>query len=59
MVTDTDGTTSLDVPFPQFPIAGVLTMSQLLPVWPSDTSLRAWIRDQLNTYGKFVPDYGY
>ena len=59
VVTDTDGTTSLDVPFPQFPIAGVITASQLLPVWPSDTSLRAWVRDQLNTYGKFVLDYGY
>lgn len=57
-VTDVDGA-SIDVPFDRLPIAGVITASQLLPVWPSDTSLRAWIRDAMSTYGKFVFDYGY
>lgn len=57
-VTDVDAT-SLDVPFASFPIAGVVTASQLLPAWPSDTSLQTWIKDQLNLYGKFVFDYGY
>lgn len=56
--TDIDGT-SLDVQFNEFPIAGVVTGSQLLPVWPGDASLRAYIRDALNVYGKFVMDYGY
>lgn len=57
-VTDTDGT-SIDVQFARFPIAGVITASQILPTWPSDTSLQAWIRDAMSTYGKFVFDYGY
>lgn len=58
-VTDVDGTTDLDVQYPALPIAGVIISANLLPVWPSDASLRAWIRDQLSTYGKFVMDYGY
>lgn len=58
-VLDVDNTTALDVPFPAFPIAGVITSSQLLPVWPSDTSIRAWIVAGLNTYGQFVFDHGY
>lgn len=58
-VTDTDGSTSLDVPFAPFPIAGVVTSSQLLPAWPSDTSLREWVRDKLNLYGKFVMQHGF
>lgn len=58
-VTDVDNTTNLDVPFAQMPIAGVITATQVLPVWPSDTSLEAWINTSLNTYGKFVLDYGY
>lgn len=57
--TDTDGTTSLDVPFPVTPIAGVIDSSLILPAWPSDTSLQDWIRDKMNLYGKFVFDHGY
>lgn len=58
-VTDIDNTTNLDVPFPQFPIAGVIIASQLLPAWPSDTSLQAWVEAALNAHGKFVFDYAY
>lgn len=54
-VTDGDGN-SIDVPFPQFPIAGVIISENLLPVWPSDTSIQAWIRTNLSTVsaGKFI-----
>lgn len=58
-VTDVDGTTSLDVPYPLLPIAGVINSSELLPAWPSDTSLQDWLREKLNLYGKFVLDHGY
>jgi len=53
--TDIDGL-NLDVPFPAMPIAGVITVEQFLPVWPTDTSLQAWIRTNLSTLsgGKFV-----
>jgi hypothetical protein len=59
--TDVDGTTNLDVQFPQFPIAGVITSTQLLPVWPTDTSLQAQIVKWLNAAsgGQFVFDHGY
>jgi len=59
MVVSTDLSTSLSVPFPYLPVAGVVIATNLLPVWPSDPSLQAWIFAQLNTYGKFIPDYGY
>lgn len=57
-VTDADAS-SLDVQFHQFPIAGVVDCDQVLPAWPSDTSLKEWIRDKLNLHGKFVMDYAY
>ena len=46
------------------PVAGVIDASQLI-FWPSDTSLQAWIKDQLNGTnggagsGKFVFDSDY
>ncbi len=49
----------IDVEFAHFPIAGVVISANLLPVWPSDTSLQDFIRDKLNLFGKFVLDYGY
>lgn len=49
IVPDQDG----DLPFPQPPIAGNVNASNLLP-WPSDSSLKAWVRSSLNSYGKFV-----
>jgi hypothetical protein len=44
---------SSDLPLAQPPISGNFDSSQLLP-WPSDASLKTWIRDQLQTYGNFV-----
>lgn len=54
--TDMDGA-SIDVPFPQIPVGGVIDSSQLL-LWPSDTSLRTWMINRLNDIpgGKFVFD---
>lgn len=57
-VTDETGT-SLDAPFSPMPIWGVVDSSQLLPAWPSDTSLQQWIVDQLNAYGQFIFDHKY
>lgn len=56
-VTDTDHTTNLDVQFPVFPIAGVVTSAQLVN-WPTDTSLQAWVISRLNQAagGQFVFD---
>lgn len=44
---------STDLPLNHLPIVGNVDLAKLLP-YPADTSLRQWIRDQLNTYGKFV-----
>lgn len=59
-VTDYDGT-NLDVPFSPLPIAGVLDSSQILPAWPTDTSLQQWIFDSLSktSAGKFIGDHSY
>lgn len=46
-VFDTDGSTAIDQPFERYPIAGVIIAANLLPVWPSDTSLRKWLTQQL------------
>lgn len=60
LVTDTDGTTNLTVPFTQMPIAGVLISANII-LWPSDTSLRAWIVNRMSDAGggKFVFDHTY
>lgn len=42
-----------DVPLAQLPIRGNIDGANLLP-WPSDASLKQWIRDQLNTNGRFT-----
>ena len=49
-----DGT-DLDVEFDMLPVGGIVDDGELLP-WPSDTSLRTWIREKLSTVsgGKFV-----
>lgn len=59
-VTDTDGTTNLDVPFAQMPIAGVLISANII-FWPSDASLREWIVSEMSKHGqgKFVFDHHY
>lgn len=45
----------------QPPISGVIESTQLLPVWPTDTSLQAWIVAALNSAagGQFVFDHWY
>ncbi len=59
-VTDTDSSTSLDVPFPQLPIAGELISANIIN-WPSDTGLRSWLVSEMNRHGagKFVFDHLY
>ena len=59
-VVDTDGVTSLDVPFPEMPIGGLLIASAIIN-WPSDTSLQRWIANRLNDVpgGKFTFDTVY
>lgn len=56
--TDTD-VISLDVPFAEMPIAGVIEAGQVI-LWPTDTSLRQWIVDQLAAgTGKFIWSHKY
>lgn len=50
IVTDGDGS-SLDVEFAEVPIDCIVDSSMLLPAWPSDTSLQAWIVSRLNRDG--------
>jgi hypothetical protein len=59
-VTDTDDVTNLNVPFPNLPIAGVVTPTQLIN-WPTDTGLQTWIENNISdaTGGKFVFDSTY
>lgn len=54
-VTDSDSS-SIDVPFGELPIGCIVDGAQLLPVWPSDTSLQEWIRSRLSraSGGKFT-----
>lgn len=46
---------SADIEFPMIPVSGVVDVANLIP-WPTDTSLRTWIRTNLSTAsgGKFV-----
>lgn len=59
-VADFDGT-SMDVEFPEVPIGCVVDSEQILPAWPSDTSLREWIVSRLSRAagGKFVFSHTY
>lgn len=45
---DTAGT---DADFPQIPTAGLLRTDMILPTYPTDTSLIAWLRASLNRTG--------
>ena len=54
-VTDNDGT-SLDIEWPCLPIGGVIDSSQIIH-WSADTSLREWVVNRLNAYGRFVFDH--
>lgn len=49
-VVDTDGS-NLDVEFGEVPIACTVDGAQLLPVWPTDASLIAWIISRLDRPG--------
>lgn len=55
-VTDRDGSSLATVELPRMPISGVVDCAQLLPAWPDDTSLRAWLVARLNDAfgGQFV-----
>lgn len=55
-VTDMDGA-NIDVPFPTFMIGGMIDASQIRH-YPSDTSLKAWIKSKLraNGYGFLFDD---
>lgn len=55
-VTDIDGN-NVNADFAKVPVAAIIDSSQLL-YWPSDTSMQAWVKDQLNDVAgcKFVFD---
>ena len=50
-VTDTDNSTNLTVQFSAPPRSGDIISTQILPAWPTDTSLQAWIMARLNGPG--------
>lgn len=55
-ITVVDGNgTRLNVQYPDVPVAGIIHSANIIN-WPSDTSLRQWIKDKLNANGKFVFD---
>ena len=56
-VTDLDGT-SVDRDFPMMPLAGVLLTANFLPAYPSDASLKIWLKETLSTLsaGKYAFD---
>jgi hypothetical protein len=61
-VFDVDGSTAIVQPFHQMPIAGVIISANVLPAWPSEASLKAWIASRLDRAGgggKFVFDHTY
>lgn len=55
LIVEDDGS-SIDVEFAEVPINAVVDASMLLPVWPSDTSLREYIVSRLSraSGGKFT-----
>ncbi len=60
-VLDQDGVSLATVEFPRFPVSGIVAASQLLPVWPTDTSLQNWLLSRFNDVfgGQFVFDAAY
>ncbi len=60
-VFDQSLVTGIDVPFERMPIGGTIQSDQLLPAWPSDTSLQQWLCDQLSksSQGKFTFSHPY
>jgi len=59
-VTDTDGSTNLDVPFPVIPVGGILITANIVN-YPSDASLKAWLKSEMSRHGtgKWVFDDSY
>jgi hypothetical protein len=57
LVVDNDGS-NLTVPFPEFPVAGILITANIIYYSGADTSLQAFVRASLSTAsgGKFVFD---
>lgn len=51
-VLDRDGASLTVKEMPRFPIWGIVESANLLPVWPSDTSLQAWVVAQLVASGQ-------
>ena len=51
-VTDTAGANE-DQQYPLLPIGGLVDASQILPVWPTDTSLQSDIKTRLNDVGAY------
>jgi hypothetical protein len=60
-VIDASGNSISAVDFARFPVSGIINSPQILPVWPTDTSLQAWIFNNLNTTpgGKFISSSNY
>lgn len=60
-VFDVDGSTAIVTPFAQLPVAGVIIAANVLPAWPSEASMKAWIASRLDRAGggKFVFDHTY
>jgi hypothetical protein len=61
MVVDFDGTNITAQEFGELPIDGIVDPTQLLPVWPTDTSIQNYIKQNLSTLngGKFIFSDGY
>jgi len=47
-VVDQSGASITACDFPKMPVSGMIDSTQLLPAWPTDTSLQAWIWARLN-----------
>lgn len=60
-VLDQDGLSVTSVDWAKFPVSGIVDASQILPVWPTDTSLQLWIAARLNdiSAGQWVLDSQY
>jgi hypothetical protein len=59
-MVDSDGTRTKKE-WPDLPVGQIVDSSELLPAWPSDTSLQAWLVSRLNQAGggKFIFDHLY
>jgi len=60
-VLDQNNNNLTNVELPRMPVSGTVDSPQLLPTWPSDTSLQTWLINRLNgaAGGQFVFDNRY